>query len=148
GRIIQCSSVLGLVSGPYRGAYSASKFALEALSDALRLELEGTGIHVSLIEPGPIRTKFLESALKTFRQTIDVDGSPHRAVYKTRLEKMEAGGDDRFKLEPDAVAEKVQAALESSTPKPRYFVTTPTYVADGMRRLLPTRLLDRVVSSW
>ncbi|MEO1205070.1 MAG: SDR family NAD(P)-dependent oxidoreductase [Pseudomonadota bacterium] len=145
GRIVQCSSVLGLVSGPFRGAYSASKYALEGLSDAMRLELQGGGISVSLIEPGPIRTKFLETAIETFKKTIDRDASPHRETYKVRLAKMEAGGNDRFKMEPDAVAEKVQDALESLNPKPRYFVTTPTYVADSLRRVLPTRVLDRIV---
>jgi NAD(P)-dependent dehydrogenase (short-subunit alcohol dehydrogenase family) len=145
GRIVNCSSVLGLVSGPYRGAYSASKFALEALSDALRIELDGTGIHVSLIEPGPIRTKFLESALAAFEQAIDWRASPHRAAYQSRLAAMRAGGKQDFKLEPEAVAAKVVDAVESPRPKPRYFVTTPTYAADAMRRLLPTRLLDRML---
>ncbi len=146
GRIVQCSSVLGLVSGPYRGAYSASKFALEALSDSMRLELRGTGISVSLIEPGPIRTKFLATALDTFERTIDMDASPHRAAYRMRLAAMRAGGNERFKLEPEAVAEKVRHALESANPKPRYFVTTPTYAADALRRLLPTGMLDRIVA--
>ncbi|MEO1542536.1 MAG: SDR family NAD(P)-dependent oxidoreductase [Pseudomonadota bacterium] len=145
GRIVQCSSVLGLVSGPYRGAYSASKYALEAISDAMRLELQGSGVSVSLIEPGPIRTKFLQTAIDTFKKTIDQEASPHREVYKQRLAKMEAGGNERFKMEPEAVADKVQDALESLTPKPRYFVTTPTYVADSLRRVLPTRMLDRIV---
>ncbi|MDX2259205.1 MAG: SDR family NAD(P)-dependent oxidoreductase [Hyphomicrobiaceae bacterium] len=145
GRIVNCSSVLGLVSGPYRGAYSASKFALEALSDALRIELSGTGIHVSLIEPGPIRTKFLESALAAFESAIDWRASPHREIYERRLAAMRAGGKQGFKLEPEAVAAKVVDAVESRYPKPRYFVTAPTYAADGMRRILPTRLLDRML---
>lgn len=146
GRIVQCSSVLGLVSGPYRGAYSASKFALEALSDAMRLELRGTGIHVSLIEPGPIRTKFLETALATFERTVDAEKSAHTETYRQRLAALRTGGNERFKLEPEAVAEKVRHALESVRPKPRYFVTTPTYAADAMRRLLPTRLLDSIIA--
>lgn len=91
GRIVQCSSVLGSVSGPFRGAYCASKFALEGLSDAMRLELAGSGIHVVLIEPGPIRTKFVETALRNFRATIDVESSVHRETYAARLASMEAG---------------------------------------------------------
>lgn len=146
GRIVQCSSVLGLVSGPYRGAYSASKFALEALSDAMRLELSGSGIHVSLIEPGPIRTKFLETALDTFQRTIDAENSAHRENYRQRLADLRAGGNQSYKLEPDAVAAKVQHALESARPKARYFVTTPTYAADALRRVLPTRLLDAIMA--
>ncbi|MEM1371990.1 MAG: SDR family NAD(P)-dependent oxidoreductase [Pseudomonadota bacterium] len=147
GRIVQCSSVLGLVSGPYRGAYSATKFAMEALSDAMRLELADSGVKVSLIEPGPIASSFLTTALQTFDQTIDVENSPHRQTYKVRRARMEAGGNDRFKLPAEEVAKKLQHAVESPNPKTRYFVTTPTYVADGLRRVLPTRLLDRIVTS-
>ncbi len=145
GRIVQCSSVLGLVSGPYRGAYSASKFALEALSDAMRIELTGTGIHVSLIEPGPIRTRFLDSALRSFETAFDIAASRHAETYQARIAALRAGGQQAFKLEPEAVARKVVHAMESRRPKPRYFVTLPTYQADVLRRLLPTRLLDRVM---
>jgi len=145
GRIVQCSSVLGLVSGPYRGAYCASKFAVEALSDALRLELRGSGIHVSLIEPGPIRTRFVATALERFRSSVDIAGSPHRAAYEARLASMEAGGTDTFKLEPDRVARRLVHAVESGRPQLRYFVTTPTHVAAMLRRLLPGRWLDAVL---
>ena len=91
GRIVMCSSVLGFVSGPYRGAYCASKFALEALSDALRMELKPSGIHVSLIEPGPIESQFMASTIATFRASIDVEHSAHKAYYERRLTEMEAG---------------------------------------------------------
>ena len=144
GRIVQCSSVLGLVAAPYRGAYCASKFALEALTDAMRMELAGTGIHVSIIEPGPIRSRFLETALATFRATIDIDGSPHREDYRARLAGMEAGGRQTFKLEPEAVVRRLVHALESPRPKPRYFVTVPTHLGAVARRLLPTVVLDRL----
>jgi len=146
GRIVQCSSVLGFVSGKFRGAYCASKFALEALSDALRLELRDTGIHVSLIEPGPIRTKFVATALATLKNNIDIEGSPYRDAYKARLEALEKGGKQTFKLEPEAVARKLVHAVESARPKPRYFVTIPTYTADIARRFLTTRLLDRFLA--
>lgn len=144
GRIVQCSSVLGLVSGPFRGAYCASKFALEALTDAMRIELAGSGIGVSLIEPGPIRTRFVEHALAAFRANIDIDNSPHRDAYRARLASMEQGGKGTFKLEPEAVAAKLVHAVESSRPRRRYYVTTPTYVAALARRVLPASLLDRV----
>jgi NAD(P)-dependent dehydrogenase (short-subunit alcohol dehydrogenase family) len=147
GRIVQCSSVLGLVAGPYRGAYCASKFAIEALSDALRLELRGTGIAVSIIEPGPIRSRFLEVALANFRNTVDIDASPHRDSYIARLAAMEAGGKTTFKLEPEAVAAKLVHAVESEHPKARYFVTTPTYLAAFAKRVLPTALLDRLAGA-
>lgn len=142
GRIVQCSSVLGFVSGPYRGAYCASKFALEALSDALHYELADSGIVVSLIEPGPIRTRFLEHAIANFRATIDIEASPHRDIYKARLAAMESGGKSTFKLEPESCARKLVHALESARPKRRYMVTTPTYVAALAKRLLPQRLAD------
>jgi NAD(P)-dependent dehydrogenase (short-subunit alcohol dehydrogenase family) len=143
GRIVQCSSVLGLVSGPYRGAYCASKFALEALTDALRLELRGTPIKVVLIEPGPIHSRFLERAIENFKATIDMEASPHCATYLARLAAMEAGGKTTFKLPPEAVAAKLVHALESARPRARYYVTTPTYFAAALKRVLPTGLLDR-----
>ncbi len=146
GRIVHCSSVLGLVSTPYRGAYCASKYAIEALADAMRIELSGTGIHVALIEPGPIRTKFVPTALAHFKRSIDIERSPHRDVYRARLDSMERGGKETFKLEPEAVALKLAHALESRKPRLRYFVTTPTYLAAGLRRILPARLLDHVVA--
>jgi NAD(P)-dependent dehydrogenase (short-subunit alcohol dehydrogenase family) len=146
GRIVQCSSVLGMVTGPYRGAYSASKFALEGLTDAMRIELKGSGILVSLIEPGPIRTRFLETALANFKATVDMAASPHRDTYRARLASMERGGKTTFKLEPEAVARKLVRAVESPRPKIRYFVTTPTYIAAFIKRALPDRLAEGIIS--
>lgn len=142
GRIVQCSSVLGFVSVPYRGAYCASKFALEALSDAMRHELAGTNIRVSIIEPGPIRTRFVETALANFRATVDIEASPHRESYLARLAAMEQGGKQTFKLEPEAVAWKLVHAVESARPRTRYMVTVPTYIAAYAKRVLPTSLAD------
>ena len=145
GRIVQCSSVLGLIASPYRGAYCASKYALEALSDALRVELEGTGIRISIIEPGPIRTRFVEHALANFRASIDIDASPHRETYRARLASMETGGKTAFKLEPEIVAAKLVHAVESAHPRRRYYVTVPTYLAAALKRVAPAALLDRFV---
>jgi NAD(P)-dependent dehydrogenase (short-subunit alcohol dehydrogenase family) len=147
GRIVFCSSMLGLVAGPYRGAYCASKFVIEALADTLRMELAATGIKIVLIEPGPIASRFLEHALQAYRRNIDLEGSPHREIYRARIARMEAGGSQTFKLGPEAVAAKLVKALESRTPKPRYYVTVPTYVAAFLRRLLPTRALDGIAGS-
>jgi len=146
GRIVFCSSVLGLIAAPYRGAYCASKFAVEALGDTLRMELAGTGIHVSLIEPGPIATRFIEHALEAYRRNIDMEGSPHREIYRARLAQMEAGGQKAFKLPPEAVAAKLVHALEAKRPKARYYVTFPTYAVAILRRLLPTGALDAVAA--
>lgn len=150
GRILNCSSVLGFVSGPYRGAYCASKFALEALTDALRLEVAAAGIHVSLIQPGPIATEFMPTAVATFKRLIDVERSPHAAYYRRRLVEMETGTGDGalFRMLPEAVAGKVVRALEAPRPRSRYKVTLPTYGAALMRRLLPRRLLDAVVARF
>ena len=146
GRIVFCSSVLGLVSAPYRGAYCASKFAVEALADALRMELAATGIRIVLIEPGPIASRFLEHALEAYRRNIDLEGSAHREIYRTRIVRLEEGGDQTFKLGPEAVALKLVHALESRNPKRRYYVTLPTYAAALLRRILPTRALDAIAA--
>ena len=146
GRIVFCSSVLGLVAAPYRGAYCASKFAVEALDDALRIELAGTGIHIILIEPGPIASRFLEHAVEAYRRHIDLENSHHREVYRNRLARLEAGGDQTFKLGPEAVAAKLVHAVESRKPKARYYVTVPTYAVALLRRLLPTRALDAIAA--
>ncbi|MXN64842.1 SDR family NAD(P)-dependent oxidoreductase [Stappia sp. GBMRC 2046] len=148
GRIVQCSSILGFIAMPYRGAYNASKFALEGYSDTLRLELAGTGIHVSLIEPGPIATKFTENAMANFHRVIGkagMDVSPYRAAYERRLERMAAGEPSRFKLEPQAVAKSLIHALEAPYPRARYRITIPTHAMSVARRLSSTRLLDRLL---
>jgi NAD(P)-dependent dehydrogenase (short-subunit alcohol dehydrogenase family) len=92
GRIVFCSSVLGLVAAPYRGAYCAAKFAVEALADALRIELRASGIKVILIEPGPIASRFVEHALEAYRRNIDLEASPHRDIYRARIAGLEEGG--------------------------------------------------------
>jgi NAD(P)-dependent dehydrogenase (short-subunit alcohol dehydrogenase family) len=146
GRIIQNSSVLGLVTLPFRGAYNSSKFALEGLSDTLRLELNGTGIHVSLIEPGPIESRFRANAYALFKQNIDMEHSPFRKKYKGAEKRLQKEGPVApFTLPADAVVEKVIHALESPRPRARYYVTFPTYLFGTLRRLLSTRMLDRIL---
>lgn len=147
GRIVQCSSILGFVAGKYRGAYVASKFALEGLTDTLRIELAGTGIHVVLIEPGPIATRFTQNALANFRATIDIEASSHRAEYEKQLARLTGTRKpSRFKLGPEAVTTALLHALESPRPRLRYRVTTLTKGAALMRRVLPTRLLDALIA--
>jgi NAD(P)-dependent dehydrogenase (short-subunit alcohol dehydrogenase family) len=146
GRIVFCSSVLGLVAAPYRGAYCASKFAVEALADALRMELAATGIKVVLIEPGPIASRFLDHALEAYRRNVDLEASPHSEIYRARIVRLEEGGSQTFKLGPEAVALKLVQALESRNPKRRYYVTLPAYAAALLRRVLPTRALDAIAA--
>jgi NAD(P)-dependent dehydrogenase (short-subunit alcohol dehydrogenase family) len=145
GRIVQNSSVLGLVAMKWRGPYNASKFAIEALSDTLRLELRGSGIHVVLIEPGPIASRFTEHALAAFEKNVDQTHSHYRDDYERQRERLKGGRQNRFKLPPEAVLEKLIRALESPRPSARYYVTTPTYIMAWLKRLLPTTLLDRVI---
>jgi NAD(P)-dependent dehydrogenase (short-subunit alcohol dehydrogenase family) len=142
GRIVQCSSVLGLVALKWRGAYNASKFAIEALSDTMRLELAGTNIHVSLIEPGPIASNFVPNSLKHFEANIDAAHSHYKEAYERQRARLGRGGSGRFKLGPEAVLEKLVHAVESPRPRARYFVTQPTYFMAAARRLLPQRALD------
>jgi NAD(P)-dependent dehydrogenase (short-subunit alcohol dehydrogenase family) len=146
GRIVTCSSVLGLVSGPYRGPYCASKYAVEAMTDALRYELKSSGIHVSLLEPGPIKTQFLPSTLATFKSTVDVANSPHKAAYAKRIAAMENDTGSKLKLGPEAVVKKLIHALESPNPKARYMVSPHTYIAATLKRVLPGRVLDMILS--
>lgn len=144
GRIIQNSSVLGLITLPYRGAYNTSKFALEGLSDTLRLELEGTGIFVSLIEPGPIKSAFRKNAFAAYRKYINRDASAHLDTY-IKIEKRltKKGNVTGFTLPPEAVLKKVIHAIESPKPKIRYYVTFPTYLMAALKRILSHRALDR-----
>ena len=146
GRIIQNSSVLGLITLKYRGAYNASKFALEGLTDTLRQELHGSHIHVSLVEPGPISSDFRKNAYAKFKQNIHVEGSAHQDVYEAVERRLAAQPNpeqkDLFTLGPNAVLNKVIHALEAKKPKPRYYVTVPTYLFVYLRRLLPTTALD------
>lgn len=146
GRIIQNSSVLGLVSFPYRGAYNASKYALEGLTDTLRLELAGTNIHAVLIEPGPIESRFRANAFKAYQKNIARDNSPHRERYLAMEQRLSKTGPAvPFTLPPEAVLKKVIHALESQHPKIRYYVTFPTYLFGILRRILSAKLLDRIL---
>lgn len=143
GRIVQCSSVLGLVGLRWRGAYVATKFALEGLTDVLRLEMAGTGIHVVLIEPGPIRTRIRENAVTHFERWIDWQGSARRAEYEGLLDRLYGPPRaDAWELGPEAVTRALLRALEAARPRARYRVTAPTHLMAAARRLLPTPALD------
>lgn len=147
GRIIQNSSVLGFAAMPFRGAYNASKYAIEGLSDTLRLELMGSQIFVSLIEPGPITSQFRVNALKALQKYIKIDNSLHREKYRAVLNRLNKQGPAvPFTLPPEAVLKRVIHALEARTPQPRYYVTVPTYLFGFLKRILSTRLLDRLLA--
>lgn len=146
GRIIYNSSVLGLIALPYRGAYNASKFALEGLADTLRLELHGSGIWVSIIEPGPIISQFRANAFIQYQRNIDAQNSAHRHAYLAMENRLKAEtAQAPFTLPASAVVAKLIHAIESRRPKIRYFVTFPTYLFAILKRLLPAKALDWVL---
>ncbi|MBD3765738.1 MAG: SDR family NAD(P)-dependent oxidoreductase [Rhodobacterales bacterium] len=148
GRIVNCSSVLGLVALKWRGAYVATKFAMEGLTDVLRLEMADTPIHVILIEPGPVTSRIRQNSIPHFERWIDWQASPRAQQYRDSLLKRlyDSRGPDRFELPASAVTAKLARALEDPRPAARYFVTTPTYLMDVARRVLPTRALDWLTS--
>ena len=150
GRIVNCSSVLGYVSPPLRGAYNATKFALEAWSDALRLEMDGTGIKVVLICPGPIKTNFRQNAIPHFEKWVDWETSARADEYReTLLNQLRQGSTGNpHQLPPRAVTDTLKLALGAPAPKARYMVTKPAIWAWYARRLLPTPLLDRVLKRF
>lgn len=146
GRIVHCSSILGLIPYRWRGAYVASKYAIEGLFNSLRLELLGSGIHVSLIEPGPIRSKMGENGIRYFRENIDIENSIHAETYQNYLQKL--AGQERsgpFRRSPKAVYRKLEHALNSRSPRAYYPVTIPTHFMFGAKRVLPQGAIDWLV---
>lgn len=148
GRIINNSSVLGFVPAPWRGAYVSSKYALEGLTDVLRIEMRDTPLHIILIEPGPVTSKIRVNSIPHFERWIDWKNAPRAAQYENQLLKRlyEDRGKDAFELPPEAVTKKLLHALTSGNPRPRYYVTTPTYLMGALRRVLPTRTLDWLIA--
>ncbi|MAT87974.1 MAG: short-chain dehydrogenase [Aestuariivita sp.] len=148
GRIINCSSVLGMVVLPWRGAYNASKFALEGLTHTLRVEMRDDPIHVILIQPGPITTKIRTNSIPHFEKWIDWEASHCATIYKKIYLKRlyEKKGKDYFERPPSAVTKKLIKSLEAKNPKPCYYVTLPTYFMGILKRLLPMRAMDWVLS--
>lgn len=145
-RIVMVNSILGLVAMPWRGAYNASKFALEGFAQTLRLELAGRNIRVVILNPGPITSKFRLNAQREAEQHIDLSGSRHREQY-TRLQKEREREDGKlpFSLPPEAVVRVMIKALESPRPAARYLVTGPAHCLYWLDWLLPETLLDRIL---
>ncbi len=147
GRIIQNSSVLGFVALKFRGAYTASKYAIEGLSDTLRQELTGTNIYISLIEPGPIESQFRANSFAAYKKNINKDKSRFNTEYEATEKRLgKKGAAVPFTLPPEAVLKRVIHALESKKPKPRYYVTFPTYLFGYLKRILSTGLMDKLLN--
>ncbi len=146
GRIIQNSSVLGLVAMRFRGAYNASKYAIEGLSDTLRLELHGSNVFVSMIEPGPISSRFRANALLYFKKNINTENSYFKEQYNNLLKKLQTDGPVvPFTLPADAVYTKVFKILTAKRPKAHYYVTFPTYLFGYLKRIISARVLDSLL---
>jgi len=146
GRIVHNSSILGFAALPFRGAYNSSKFALEGLADTLRLELRGSGIDLSLIEPGPIVSRFRDNAFAAYERNIDRANSAHAHTYRALERRLKGeAGKTPFTLPAEAVVAKLLHALESKRPKARYFVTFPTWLFGCLKRVLPSRAMDWVL---
>ncbi|WOI56667.1 SDR family NAD(P)-dependent oxidoreductase [Palleronia sp. LCG004] len=148
GRIVQCSSVLGYVPMRWRGAYVASKFALEGLTDTLRLEMRDTPIKVVTLQPGPIASRIRANSIPHFERWIDWKASPRRAQYEATLLKRlyDPPGTDRFQLPASAATRTLIRALEAENPRPYYRVTTPARLMAFARRILPSRALDALLA--
>lgn len=149
GRILNCSSVLGFAALKWRGAYNTTKFAMEGLSDTMRLELRDSGIHVVLIQPGPITTKIRQNSIPHFEKWIDWENSALSGLYRATLHKRLYADDqppDKFELAPRTVSVKVHEALTVARPKSRYKITFPTYLMAVLRRILPRRLFDNILA--
>ncbi len=146
GRIVQCSSILGIVPYRWRGAYNASKFALEGLSLTMRMELDGSGVEVSLIEPGPIASRFTANAIAHIERHIDLKGSVHAADYEKQMRRLRGEGKPASgKLNPDAVYDVLKHALTAKRPKPHYIVTRPARQGALLKKLLPAGLFYRII---
>ncbi|MDE0588426.1 SDR family NAD(P)-dependent oxidoreductase [Halocynthiibacter sp. C4] len=148
GRIINCSSILGFAPLRWRGAYNATKHAMEGLTDTLRLEMRGTPIKIILVEPGPITSRIRQNSVAHFERFVDWKNSARAKQYETLKKRLyvEKSGPDPFELPARAVTKKLIHALESPRPKPRYYVTTPTYVGGFLKRVLSTRQLDKILA--
>ncbi|BCG92676.1 SDR family oxidoreductase [Mesorhizobium sp. 131-2-1] len=147
GRLVHCSSILGLTPVRFRGAYSASKHALEGLMLCLHQELQGSGIHVSLIEPGPVTSKIASNGLFWFLKNIDHEHSVHRADYEAQLARLRAGGSvSRLKPGPEVVHTALRHALLSRRPRPHYVVTMPARIGVVLKRILPASMLYRLLA--
>ena len=149
GYIINCSSILGLVVAPWRSAYNATKFALEGLTDTLRIEMRDTNIKVVLLEPGPVTSDIRKKSIPYFEKWIDWENSPRAQQYREKLlPRLHAKkeGKDLFELPASAVTDKMLRILGTPNPRPRYYVTTATHIMGTLRRILPSRALDWILS--
>ena len=146
GRIIQHSSVLGLISLRFRGAYNASKYAIEGLCDTLRLELDKDDIHIVTINTGPVHSHFRKNATQKFYEHIDGKATVFKKEYAQELLPHEKKKEkDPFTRNSDVVIANILKILESKKPRPRYYNTSATHLLGSLKRILPTAILDKIL---
>jgi len=143
GKIIQHSSVLGLISLKFRGAYNASKYAVEGLTDTLRLELKESNIDVTLLNTGPVTSDFRKNAVKNLKKNVDIEHSQFKEIYHKNMEANKS--EVPFNLPAISVAKVVEKIILTNNVKPRYYITKATYILGYLKRLLPTKTLDRIL---
>jgi len=143
GKIIQHSSVLGIISLFGRGAYNASKYAIEGLTDTLRLELKDTQIYPVLLNTGPVTSHFRQTAVKKLKENVDIEHSVFTDKYHQSIEG--TGRKVPFNEEAESVARVVHTIILADKPKPRYYITKATYLLGYLKRVLSTRLLDTIL---
>ena len=146
GRVIYISSVLGFVAMPFRGPYVASKFAIEGLVNTLRLELSDTSIKFSLIQPGPIESKFRANAYLAYKENVDSKHSNYQAQYDLMIKRLDSDKNAKYTLPPEAVLKCALHALKSNSPKIHYRVTFPTKLFSFLGRILPSSLMDKILN--
>lgn len=143
GKIIQHSSVLGIISLSGRGAYNASKYAIEGLTDTLRLDLSNDNIHISLLNTGPITSDFRKNAIKKLKANVDIEHSYHKETYLKNIQADKSKVP--FNEEAISVAKVVHRIIQAKKPKPRYYITKATYLLGYLKRILSNRMLDRIL---
>ena len=143
GKIIQHSSVLGIIALSGRGAYNASKYAIEGLCDTLRLELADTPVKIITLNTGPITSDFRKNALTKLKENIDIGHSRFKIKYESSI----AGTAKSvpFNEEAISVAKIIEKIIKTKEPKPRYYITRVTYILGYLKRILSTKLLDRIL---
>lgn len=148
GKIIQHSSVLGIISLKFRGAYNASKYAIEGLNDTLRQELTGTNIYISTLNTGPVSSNFRKNALSNFQKNIDIQNSAFTAVYNKELkQRLESKSDTTsFTITSQEAAKTILKIVDAKRPKPRYYITKATHILGFFKRILSTSLLDKLLN--
>ena len=144
-KLIFLSSILGVVSAPYLGAYCASKYALEAFISSLRMELSGSKTHVISIRPGAIETEFRHRAVQELKNGIALEESQSKCQYQKSIANSEKKKAKGKRMDSKKAAEIIVSVLEKEKPKTAYYVTAPAILMGALRRFIPERWVERIM---